>query len=94
MRVIVLDGKMMTDPAAAHKYIAETAGFPEWYGKNLDALNDCLGELGKNTCVVLLNEGTMRKQLGGYAARMLDVFENASEQPYSFDFVICEDTDA
>lgn len=93
MRVIVLDGKMMKTVEEAHAYIAKTANFPSYYGKNLDALADCLGELGKNTCVVLLNEADMKKQLGAYAKRMLDVFTDISEQPYSFDFVICDEKD-
>lgn len=91
MRTIVLDGKKMTSPEAAHEYIAKEAGFPAYYGKNLDALNDCLGELGRNTCIVLLNRDDMRKQLGLYAGRLIRVFEDAAEQPFSFDFVICED---
>lgn len=91
MRTIILDGKMMTSPAEAHRYIAKEASFPSYYGNNLDALADCLGELGKNTCVVLLNEGDMRRQLGSYAGRLLEVFETAADAPYSFDFVICGD---
>ena len=29
-----------------HVRIAETLGFPDWYGMNLDALMDCLTDLG------------------------------------------------
>ncbi|MCQ2354668.1 MAG: barstar family protein [Clostridia bacterium] len=91
MRVIILDGKMMKTPEETHAYIAKEADFPPYYGKNLDALADCLSELGKNTCVVLLNDKDMRKSLGSYADRLLSVFEETSSEPYSFNFVICEE---
>ncbi|MBQ1509085.1 MAG: barstar family protein [Erysipelotrichaceae bacterium] len=29
-----------------HDYLKMIFGFPEYYGKNLDALYDCLGDLG------------------------------------------------
>ena len=88
MRVIVLDGKKMTDIPQTHRYIAEEASFPEYYGRNLDALADCLSELGKNTCIVLMNPDDMRKNLRGYARRILGVMEYCSSE-YGFDFVIC-----
>lgn len=88
MRIIVLDGKQMKTVEEAHTYIAKKAKFPSYYGKNLDALADCLGELGKNTCVVLKNVPDMRRQLGEYADRLLDVFIGVSAQPYSFDLTI------
>ena len=37
---------------AAHAYLAESFGFPVYYGKNLDALYDCLTEL--DDCTVVL----------------------------------------
>lgn len=30
---------------AFHDFIAEALGFPEYYGRNLDALSDCLGDI-------------------------------------------------
>ena len=44
---ITLDGAKMTSRAAAHEHIAAEMAFPEWYGKNLDALWDMLGSLSK-----------------------------------------------
>lgn len=89
MKVIMLDGKKMTTPDAAHAHIAEMAGFPAYYGKNLDALADCLGELRPGTYVILMNDADMRRSLGSYADRLIDVFESAAAEPHSFDFTIC-----
>ena len=39
-----------------HTYLKEAFGFPDYYGCNLDALYDCLGDLPK-TCVLLTRDG-------------------------------------
>ena len=41
---IVLDGRALLEKAAGHEYLAERFAFPEYYGKNLDALWDLLSE--------------------------------------------------
>ena len=38
-----------------HRIMAQTLGFPEWYGNNLDALYDCLGDIREKTHLVLKN---------------------------------------
>lgn len=45
MKRIVLDGNKLADAAGVHGYLKEMLAFPEYYGKNLDALYDCLTEL-------------------------------------------------
>ena len=41
----ILDASQMASRRAAHAYLQEQLGFPEYYGKNLDALYDVLTEL-------------------------------------------------
>ena len=45
MKQITLDGNILADAAKVHDYLKEMLGFPEYYGKNLDALHDCLTDL-------------------------------------------------
>lgn len=40
--------------ADIHTYIAEQMDFPAYYGKNLDALYDCLTDIGSPVSVTLL----------------------------------------
>lgn len=76
MRVI-LDCQKLSCRLPAHKYLQEALGFPKYYGKNLDALFDCLTELGD--CTVVLRGKDQLAQSGGYGARILQVLENAAQ---------------
>jgi hypothetical protein len=43
--IVRIDARRLTDPAGLHAALAEAFGFPPTYGKNLDALVDCLTHL-------------------------------------------------
>lgn len=88
MKIHILDGKYMTSPASAHSYIADTLGFPAYYGKNLDALADCLGELGSNTAVVFINSRSAVSQLGAYGKKLVTVFKDISSEENSFELIL------
>lgn len=42
MKEITLDGKKLQRTEEGHNYLSEIFDFPEYYGKNLDALYDLL----------------------------------------------------
>lgn len=77
---IILNAKRMTTREKAHAYLARRLRLPAWYGRNLDALNDCLGEIGTPTRLVLLNAERMRSTPDGYAAKLLALLEGGAEQ--------------
>ena len=85
MEFIVLNGSEMLTREQAHKYIARVMRFPSYYGGNLDALADCLSELGSKVYITLINFAAVRSALGEYADTMLRVFrECADEAGYHF----------
>lgn len=45
MKTIILDGSFLAERETAHNYLKEMLDLPEHYGKNLDALYDCLTEM-------------------------------------------------
>ena len=49
--MITIDCTNLT-PAELHREIAQKLSFPHWYGKNLDALYDCLTETEAEVCLV------------------------------------------
>ncbi len=77
----VLNGKYLADKTAAHPYLARMLDLPDYYGGNLDALFDCLTEMGPR--VILLLGADALEAGGGYGARVLDTIRDAvRDNPY------------
>ena len=74
MRVIELDAEKLNDRKESHIYLAKKLNLPEHYGRNLDALYDCLTEIDK-TVILFENE---EKGVVNYR-RIRQVFEDAAE---------------
>ena len=84
MTIFILDGTKMTDKESAYSHIAKVCRFPDYFGKNLDALADCLSELSMDTVVILMNRDTLLEALGDYGFKMLEVFREQSIGRYAF----------
>ncbi len=84
MQIITLDGARMTDRRATHLYLAQTLRFPVYYGRNLDALYDCLTEFLPGSIIILRNESAMLSSLGEYGESLLEVFRNSSDYGVRF----------
>ena len=71
-----IDCEKLRGRRAAHKYLAETLEFPEFYGRNLDALCDCMTE--KAECTILFKGAAELYKEGGYGAKILEVMRDAA----------------
>ena len=69
---VILDGELMTDRPTVHDLLSEKLAFPEYYGRNLDALYDCLTDL-RNIHLILENW----QALPDWRAAFKAVFEDA-----------------
>lgn len=49
MRTVEIDERDFDTPDEALDYLARELDFPGYFGRNLRALNDCLGDVGKPT---------------------------------------------
>ncbi len=81
------------DLADARKAVGEIGhelGFPSYYGRNLDALNDSLSDLVRATALVVRVPST----LDPYAAAMLDVLTDAADQGAVMPFALVRVTGA
>ena len=86
MEFIIIDGRRMTSVEAAHEYLAHTLRFPAYYGRNLDALHDCLTDLNRGVWLILINGDVLRGNLGDYAEKLLRVFTDVGNLPYACHF--------
>lgn len=80
MREILLDGGAVTSRAELHDLLSRSLDLPEWYGRNLDALYDCLTDLVNETQIFLLGMDPMRDVLGPYADSLLQVLHDAAAE--------------
>lgn len=75
MKQITLDGNLLADAAKVHDYLKEMLEFPEYYGKNLDALHDCLTDLEDMEITI-----TTPNEDGAIFQKILRVFKAADRE--------------
>ena len=51
--LILCDFERLQTPDAVYDYLSEELAFPPYFGRNLDALHDCLTDIGAPTRLVL-----------------------------------------
>lgn len=75
MKQVILDGNVLADAAQVHDYLKESLNFQEYYGKNLDALYDCLTDLDDVEITIILPE-----EDGAIFQKILRVFKAAKRE--------------
>jgi hypothetical protein len=84
--VVALDAGPWATEADMHREIAQALNFPDYYGRNLDAFNDCLSDVAAGSygwnpeaaglALVLTRFDTFAKGLPRAASIVLDIFAN------------------
>ena len=83
MKIVTIDCAGIQTSAAFHSALAQDMNFPEYYGKNLDALFDCLTEHREDLELVLNNYHQLAYHLKDYSEKALYVFHQAClENPH------------
>lgn len=75
MKTYILNFKDKETADSLHSYLASMLNLPEHYGRNLDALYDCLSTITAPTCISIVNID-LRNTLH---ARALEVFKDAAD---------------
>lgn len=75
MAEYTVDCGLMKDRASVHDALQQSLPLPDYYGRNLDALYDCLQELGD--CVILLKNADALAALGDYGQALLETFRDS-----------------
>ncbi|SFN63139.1 barstar family protein [Proteiniclasticum ruminis] len=80
MKKVHLNGKRMISKEVTHAYLKRKFNFPDYYGKNLDALWDLLTTLGKDTDIIILHKDCILENLGSYGEALLALFLELPEE--------------
>ena len=87
----VIDGEGICDREMLHEVLARELGLPPWYGRNLDALHDCLTGPREDTEIRILHPDALRQALGGYADALLAVLRDAAAESAALRLTFGED---
>ena len=79
-RRLVINARRMTTRGDAHAHLKQRLRLPEWYGNNLDALHDCLSEIGIPTRVILRYAPLLESMPDGYGSRLIAVLEQSAQE--------------
>ena len=86
MKYVFLDGEKITSPAELHRAFAEALDLPEYYGKNLDALHDCLTEQEGPVTVIAVNTALLKERLGRKWKPFLRLMDDLRDEEPGFRF--------
>lgn len=77
---IDLEAERLTDRQAMHDYMKEVFPLPDYFGRNLDALIDCLSELNEDYTIYLSHEAVEKVCEIPYAYRTLLALSKVSDE--------------
>lgn len=80
MHYICLDAHEMDNREQLHDYLAGKLAFPSYYGRNLDALYDCLGDIRQPTIIFINHQQALSDNLGNYGRKVGEVFKEAARR--------------
>ena len=83
-KIIEINCSDWDNPSTIHKCLKKELSFPDYYGNNLDAMNDCLSDLeisGEGLIVVLKRFDLVDKEIG---QKIVGIFANNSRRHILF----------
>ena len=80
MKTIILDGTEIISMSDIHNIFSEELNFPEYYGRNLDALYDCLSDVSEEVEIIIENKAEMEEDLGVSFERLCSLLDDISEE--------------
>lgn len=86
MRTLAINEKSTETPEALHSTLSAGLAFPNYYGENLSALNDCLGDVDAPVRIVLTRapEALRKEWMDGF----IRVLSRTSAENPNLDFVL------
>lgn len=78
MKKLILDGERISDRDSLHTTFKRVLNFPDYCGRNLDSLHDCLTDVREEVMVYVKNIDALREKLGDYADTLVMVLQDSS----------------
>ena len=86
MRYALLYGAELQNMDEFHADIAKKMAFPDWYGRNLDALYDCLTDICEDTTLIFFDAAVFADKAGKNGISLLRVLGDAQADNGCFTF--------
>ena len=80
MMEVYLDGRALESREALHQALAALLPLPAYYGKNLDALHDCLTDLSDPVHLTVLHAQALENALGAYCRSFHRVLSDSAQE--------------
>ena len=78
MKIVTIRGIDFSDKDELHDFLASQLDFPEYYGRNLDALYDVLTDLCEETKIIIDMSEPGDDEMAGYLGRVTKVITDAA----------------
>lgn len=83
METIRLDGAQLQNRKEAMELLGQALALPKWWGRNLDALYDCLTDLGRPVRLEISRREAM--EASAFGRLLLQVLEDAAAEQFGLE---------
>lgn len=80
MKQILIDGRSLLSREQLHTRLQEELQLPDWYGGNLDALADCLGDLSEPVTLTITHTSDLVERFGRWALALQKLLRRAQRE--------------
>lgn len=80
MKTIVINGLDVISMSEIHNIFSEELNFPDYYGRNLDALYDCLCDVAEEVEIIIEEREELSENLGISFDRLCNLLIDVSEE--------------
>lgn len=77
---LILDGSTIRDISEVHDRFAQALHFPDYYGRNLDALHDCLTDPHEPVYVIVFHRDALVEKLGRRGEALMELLRMTEKE--------------
>lgn len=93
MRELVINSDRFSTSEELHLYLMEELHFPDYYGRDLSALHDCLTDISQETVLIFEMDGFQSEEIARYMKRVLRVVRDSAKENANITVMVNEEKD-